>query len=87
MTFELVYSKKAQKQFESLNPQTAVRLLDGCERLKHNPFSEGKHVKKLRGYEGLYRLRIGDFRIVFRISKNHVEVVDVISKPDFQKSY
>ncbi len=87
MTFELVYARQAQRQLEKLNPEPALRIVEGSERLKCNPFPDGKHVKKLKGYEGLYRLRVGDFRVVFQRSGNRIEVIDVLSKPDFQKAY
>ena len=87
MTFELVYARQAQRQLEKLNPQTALRIVEGCERLKRNPFPDGKHVKKLKRYEELYRLRVGDFRVVFQRSGSRIDVIDVLSKPDFQKAY
>jgi len=87
LTFELVYARHAQRQLEKLNPQTALRIVEGCERLKRNPFPDGKHVKKLKGYEELYRLRVGDFRVVFQRSGSRIDVIDVLSKPDFQKAY
>lgn len=87
MTFELVYARQAQRQLEKLNPQTALRIVEGCERLKRNPFPDGTHVKKLKGYEELYRLRVGDFRVVFQRSGSRIDVIDVLSKPDFQKAY
>ena len=87
MTFRLVYAERAERQLNKLNPQVALRIVNGCERLKNHPFPDGKHVKKLKGYENIYRLRVGDYRIVFRISKDVVEVIDVVSKPDFKKSY
>ena len=77
MTFELVYARQAQRQLEKLNPQTALRMVEGCERLKRNPFPDGKHVKKL----------VGDFRVVFQRSGSRIHVIDVLSKPDFQKAY
>jgi mRNA interferase RelE/StbE len=87
LTFELVFARQAQRQLEKLNPQTALRIVEGCERLKRNPFPDGKHVKKLKGYEELYRLRVGDFRVVFQRSGSRIDVIDVLSKPDFQKAY
>ena len=75
MTFELVYARQAQRQLEKLNPQTALRIVEGCERLKRNPFPEP------------YRLRVGDFRVVFQRSGSRIDVIDVLSKPDFQKAY
>jgi mRNA interferase RelE/StbE len=87
VTFEIVYSRKAGRQLEKLSPQTALRILEGCERLKKNPFPDEKHIKKLKGYKGLYRQRIGDYRVVYRISGATIGVIDVVSKPDFQKAY
>jgi len=87
LIFELVYAKQAQRQLEKLNPRTALRIVEGCERLKRDPFPDGKHVKKLKGYEELYRLRVGDFRVVFHRSGSRIDVIDVLSKPDFQKAY
>lgn len=58
------------------------RLVD-----QRNPFPDGKHVKKLKGYEEQYRLRVGDFRVVFQRSGSRIDVIDVLSKPDFQKAY
>ncbi len=87
MTFELVYARQAQRRLEKLNPQTALRIVEGCERLKRYPFPDGKHVKKLKGHEELYRLRVGDFRVVFQRSGSRIDVIDVLSKPHFQKAY
>ncbi len=87
MTFALAYTKQAEKALEKFSLTTALRILAGCERLKTKPFPDGKHVKKLEGYKDLYRLRVGDFRIVFTIKSSTVTVLDVISKKDFQKAY
>ena len=87
MTFHLVYSRRAEKELMKLNQETALRIIKGCERLRNNPFPDEKHVKKLKGYTGLYRLRVGNYRIVFTISKNAVQVIDVVSKPDFNRAY
>ena len=87
MKFELVYSKSAEKQLYKLTPGVGIKILNGCERLITNPFPDQKHVKKLKGYKELYRLRVGEYRIVFRITSKTVEIIDVITKQDFQKSY
>ena len=53
------YSKQAEKYLGKLNKNTALRLI-----MAINKLPEGD-VKKMRGFENLYRLRIGDFRIKF----------------------
>ena len=34
-------------------------------------------IKRMVGYRSLYRFRLGKIRIIFRIEKNIVEIVDV----------
>ncbi len=87
MTFALSYGKGAEKALKKLDRTAALKILAGCERLKTDPFPDGKHVKKLKGYEDLYRLRVGDFRIVFTIAGSAVTVIEVVPKKDFQKAY
>jgi mRNA interferase RelE/StbE len=40
--------------------------------LKKNPYS-GKNIKKLKGeFEGVYRYRIGDIRIFYKINEEKI---------------
>ena len=39
------------------------------------------------GGDNLYRLRAGDYRVVFKRSGTRIDIVRVLSKPDFQKAY
>jgi len=56
-------------------------------RLETNPHPDGKHIKKLKGYKDLYRLRIGDYRAVFEWKSNTVTVVRLLTRQDFGKKY
>lgn len=56
--------------------------------LADDPIPDGKRIKKLQGFRvALYRLRAGDYRVVFQRSATRIDVVRVLSKPDFQKAY
>jgi mRNA-degrading endonuclease RelE of RelBE toxin-antitoxin system len=71
------YSDKVTKQ-----------ILADCARLANDPIPDGKRIKKLQGWkENLYRLRAGDYRVVFKRSGTRIDIVRVLSKPDFQKAY
>jgi mRNA interferase RelE/StbE len=37
-------------------------------------------VKKLRGFESLYRLRVGDYRIFYQVQSNEVTILRILSK-------
>jgi mRNA interferase RelE/StbE len=52
-----------------------------------SPEPDAKHVKKLKGYKDLYRLRIGDFRVVFEWKSETVTVIRVLTQQDIGKKY
>ncbi len=63
--YNILFSNKAEKDIDALSDNDFGRIVEGCKRLEDNPIPDGKHIKKLKGYEDLYRLRIGEYRVVF----------------------
>ena len=64
MGYNIEYDPKAVKQLQKLNKYEASKILDGIESYANNPIKT--KIKKLRTpFEGAYRLRIGDYRVVF----------------------
>jgi len=72
--FEVVFTERAQKDLSDLPEHEIEQILSSCLRLETNPHPDGKHIKKLKGYKDLYRLRIGDYRAVFECKSNTVTV-------------
>ena len=72
----IVLTKTAQKQLDKLPNSIADKLLDAIEALAVDPRPEG--CKKLKGRSG-YRIRKGDYRIIYDVSDDvlTVEVVAV----------
>lgn len=68
--FQFRYSKKAMKFLLKQDVITRKRIVEGIEKL---PLGD---VKKLKGLDG-YRLRIGDYRILFDKDGNIVSIIDV----------
>lgn len=85
--FNVGLTDKAQEDIEKLSDLEYRRILKGCQRLQENPSPDGKHVKKLKGYTDLYRLRIGDYRAVFEWKGETVTVIRVLTRQDFGKKY
>ena len=55
--------------------------------LRENPFF-GSNIKKLKGdFEGLYRYRVGNYRIFYKIENNQVLVIilDIDDRKDAYK--
>ncbi len=85
--FEVVFTERAQKDLSNLPEHEIDQILASCLRLETNPYPDGKHIKKLKGYKDLYRLRIGDYRAVFEWKSNAVTVVRLLTRQDFGKRY
>lgn len=74
--YAIVFARSARKELQSLDPQVARRILKAIEVLVSNPRPSG--VAKLEGATDLWRVRVGEWRIVYRISDRDC-LVDVIA--------
>ncbi len=78
MKREVLVSPRAQAEFSGLDPRTRERIRGAL-----NEIASGKRgdVKKLRGVHGgpdLYRLRVGQHRIVFEQALTQLRVTRII---------
>ena len=88
MSYDVFLSEKAQRDLDQFASRVTKQILSDCARLAKDPIPDGKRIKKLQGYkENIYRLRAGDYRIVFTRSGTRIDIVRVLTKPDFQKAF
>ncbi len=64
MRYKLIIKKKAEKKLMSLSTLLRVRIAEKIQRLATNPDDPQLDIKRLVG-EDHYRLRVGDWRIIF----------------------
>jgi mRNA interferase RelE/StbE len=67
MTYTIEFSNKAEKQFKSLPPQTQERLQPKIDALAQEPRPRGA-IELSDVEEDTYRIRVGDYRILYEIS-------------------
>jgi mRNA-degrading endonuclease RelE of RelBE toxin-antitoxin system len=88
VTCQVFLSIHAQRDLDGFSNKITNQILADCARLADDPIPDGKRIKKLQGFkDNLYRLRTGDYRVVFKRSGTRIDIVRVLSKPDFQKAY
>jgi mRNA interferase RelE/StbE len=76
--FALGFHPKVQKDLSALPPDVAKRILEHILALSEQPFPAG--VKKLQGVVDTYRIRIGDYRVIYAIdTKTKLIYVDYVS--------
>jgi mRNA interferase RelE/StbE len=66
------YTKSAVKQINNLDKYTKQRIKSGIEKL---PFGD---IKKLKGYKNTYRLRIGDYRIIYQLNNDDTIIIEAV---------
>ena len=68
-------SRPAEKQIRALDPQVRARIEKRIDSLSETPRPHG--CQKMHGFENLYRVRTGDWRVVYEIRDNVLLVLVV----------
>jgi mRNA interferase RelE/StbE len=77
LSYAVSFARSARKELESLNKTVALRILKKIESFPENPRPAG--CKKLIGQNSLWRIRIGDYRVVYSIDdKNRFIDINII---------
>lgn len=76
---EIVYSRTAQKALTRMPRNWARRIRDRIRAYAEDPAAQANNVTKLRGQEGLARLRVGNWRVILR-DERILLILDVTSR-------
>ncbi len=77
--FQIIYSKKAEKFLKKQDVPTRKRLVTAIGKL---PQEEA--IKKLQGTDG-YRLRVGDFRVIFDVNGIIIDIIEIGNRGQIYK--
>ncbi|MFH0793860.1 MAG: type II toxin-antitoxin system RelE/ParE family toxin [bacterium] len=75
--YAITFARSARKELESLDRPLVERILHKIESLTHDPRPRG--CRKLKGADVLWRIRVGDYRVVYAIfdSSRRVDITAV----------
>lgn len=80
MTFEISYDKQPVKFLKKLNKSIVKRVLDKIDAVFTNE-PVPSDAKRIFGEHGVFRIRIGDYRILYRIDyEKNIIVIFKIDK-------
>jgi mRNA interferase RelE/StbE len=74
--YHISFARSARKELQSLPASLVQRIFPKIEALSKNPQPKG--CRKLKGEKHLYRIRIGEYRVVYTISDDE-HLVDIIA--------
>ena len=75
MTYQVEMAPAAKRQIRKLPQATQDRILDRLEELANTPRPPGARL--LENSEGLYRLRVGSYRVIYQIEDQVLMVMVV----------
>jgi mRNA interferase RelE/StbE len=78
--YSIDYSKASRKAMKSMPRNTARLVMEKIEALAVDPYAPNNNVRKLTNHPG-YRLRVGDWRVVYLIHEQELVIVVVRIAP------
>ena len=71
--YEVEVSRTAEKQLRKLARDDQERVVRRMLLLAEDPFPPG--TRKLTGYDDVYRVRVGRYRIIYSVSRQRLVIV------------
>jgi mRNA interferase RelE/StbE len=65
MAYSVEFARSARRELERLPGQAADRVLEAIRRMQEEPRPHGN--RKLVGEEATYRIRVGEYRVIYEI--------------------
>ena len=63
--YEVVFVRSAYKEYRKVPQRIRQRIEEVLQILCINPVSDVLKIRKIRGLENHYRIRVGDYRIIY----------------------
>lgn len=74
MKYQVSYEKEALKELDKLESSISRRITKKIDEMSENPTS--CDIKKLKASD-YYRLRVGDYRIIFIFDNNLIKILKI----------
>ncbi len=84
MNYQITFSRSARKELQKLEESTLHKIFPKIEILANNPKPLG--CRKLQSYENLWRIRIGDYRVLYSIEENE-KIIDIVAIRHRKEAY
>ena len=82
--YTITFARSARQELERLSAQVVGRIFPRIEALAQNPRPRG--CRKIRGFENLWRIRVGDYRVVYHVFDDK-QVVDIVAVRTRSRAY
>ena len=73
--YAMTFARSARRELETLDASVVRRVIPKVEGLAQDPKPSGS--RKLQGAQNLWRIRIGDYRVIYSVDDRQ-RVVDIV---------
>lgn len=85
--FSVQLTKPAAADVERVSESIRATIIEAISTLEEDPFLSGQTKKKLKGFKfPLYRLRVGHYRILYRVDQRLVTIMRIVDRKDLEKT-
>ena len=74
MSYQISYEKRALMELKKLDKLLAKRIIKKIKEMEKDPFKSD--IKRLKGLSS-FRLRIGDYRVLFKLLDKNIKILKV----------
>jgi len=84
--FDIQLTYSAVDDLDCIPEARRIKITASIKKLSSNPFASGTNIKKLKGFKPpLYRIRSGDFRVLYRVHDKTIIIMRVIDRKDLER--
>jgi len=84
--FTIHLSNRSQSDLRVLPKPIRDRIIRRLKQLETNPFPRGNTIRRIQGMVDILRLRIGDYRAIYQVTDNRVEILRVIHRLELERA-
>lgn len=86
VSYKIFWKKLAKKELKRLDKKEISKILNEIEKLSNNPYTSNH--KKILGTSYIYRIRIGNYRIIYAVENKQliIEIVRVRHRKEVYKN-
>jgi len=87
---EVLYGKRFSKDLDAIQHEGKVKkaLLELIDEIKQaDSLGDLKDVRKIEGYQGYFRMKVGDYRLGVKADKNRIEMIRFLHRKEIYRRF
>jgi mRNA interferase RelE/StbE len=77
MIYTVEFTRRSVKELNTFDSKIANKISHKIQILAKNPSNKALDIKKLKGLSNVYRMRVGNYRVIYEIENNKL-IITVI---------